>query len=131
MSRFRILSLLLLILLSSSFTGCARREAVDEAPELEVILEVVPAPASTGPSTLLIQISKGPQGEVGEFLIDVRGDMSHAGMTPVIVTGARGESGSYAIPFEWTMAGDWYITITATLPDGRRLLRTLPIQVRP
>jgi hypothetical protein len=69
--------------------------------------------------------------EIGDFTIDVRGDMSHAGMTPEIVTEAKGELGTYAVPFEWTMAGDWIITISAKLPDGRNLIRTLPVQVEP
>jgi hypothetical protein len=57
--------------------------------------------------------------------------MSHAGMTPVIVERANGEAGTYAVPFEWTMAGDWIVTISATLPDGRSLVRTLPVRVEP
>jgi hypothetical protein len=79
----------------------------------------------------MIKIDDSANEQIANFPIDVRGDMSHAGMTPVLVTAAKGEAGIYAVPFEWTMAGDWFITITGTLPDGRTLIRTLPVQVNP
>jgi hypothetical protein len=129
MSRLKLLSILLL--LSLLLPACGRRESVDEAPELMVELEVIPSPPNPGPTLLMIQILDERGGEIEEFTLDVRGDMSHAGMTPVIVERANGRAGTYAVPFEWTMAGDWFVTITATLPDGRSLVRTLPVRVEP
>ncbi len=129
MSPSRILRLLLLFTISLS--GCGRRDARDEAPELVVEMQVIPAPPTTGASLLMIQISNGQDAGAGDFSIDVRGDMSHAGMTPVIVNQVKGEEGTFAVPFEWTMAGDWVITISAIMPDGRLLLRTLPVLVEP
>jgi len=51
--------------------------------------------------------------------IAVRGDMNHAGMVPVEATAVEVGDGLYRADFEWTMAGDWIVTVTATLPDGR------------
>jgi hypothetical protein len=119
------------LLFTISLPGCGRREARDEAPELVVEIQVIPAPPTTGASLLMIQISNGQDAGAGDFSIDVRGDMSHAGMTPVIVNQVKGEEGTFAVPFEWTMAGDWVITISAIMPDGRLLLRTLPVLVEP
>lgn len=51
--------------------------------------------------------------------IEVRGDMNHAGMMPVISTATNEGDGVYFADFEWTMAGDWIVTVTATLADGR------------
>ena len=127
MSRFRLLSTLFFFLLV--LPGCGRRVSVDEAPELYVEIEIIPSPPNTGPTLLMIKVTGEQGSDIGDFTIDVRGDMSHAGMTPVIVTEAKGELGTYAVPFEWTMAGDWILTITAKLPDGRNLIRTLPVQV--
>ncbi len=129
MCRFRHLSLLLLLIFGTP--ACSRRAAIDEAPELEVVMEPYPIPAIIGPSLLTIRINDEAGNPAGDFTIDVRGDMSHAGMTPVIVTGTAGEDGIFSVPFEWTMAGDWVITITAMLPDGRMLLRSLPLRVEP
>jgi hypothetical protein len=129
MFRSKVLSLSFILI--TLVSACARRQTVDQAPELNLDLAVIPSPPSTGPTLLQIQITD-PDGEPpGNFNLSIRGDMSHAGMEPVIVEDARGEAGIYAIPFEWTMAGDWFVTITATLPDGRTLMRTLPVQVEP
>ena len=51
--------------------------------------------------------------------VEIVGDMTHAGMVPVIVEAVEGEPGLYrAEDFEFTMAGDWLITADIDLPDG-------------
>ena len=124
--RLRIAFLLGLVL-----TGCGRQTPIDEAPELRVEMDVLPSPANTGQTLLMIQITDAQGHAPGDFTIDVRGDMSHAGMAPVIVSQVEGEDGIFAVPFEWTMAGDWFVSISARLPDGRVLLRILPSHVKP
>lgn len=53
--------------------------------------------------------------------VRINGDMTHAGMAPVIVDAPEIGSGLYQSQgFRFTMAGDWLITTTVTLPDGRR-----------
>ncbi len=129
MSRSGILrSLILIVLLLSA---CSRRETLDQAPEVIVEMEVIPSPPSVGPSLLMITITRPDGDPIEDFNLDARGDMSHAGMTPVIVEQVAGEAGIFAIPFEWTMAGDWIVTLSASLPDGRSLLRTIPVEVGP
>ena len=129
MSRLKLLSVFLL--LAIILPECSRREVVDEAPELSVDMEIIPSPANPGPAILMIHIMDANKTAMGELTLDIRGDMSHAGMTPIIVDAVIGETGTYAVPFEWTMAGDWFVTISTTLPDGRTLLRTLPVRVEP
>jgi hypothetical protein len=94
-------------------------------------MEIIPSPPQSGPALLMIHLTGEQYKEIGEFTLNVRGDMTHAGMTPVIITQVKGELGTYAVPFEWTMAGDWILTISAELPDGRNLLRSFPVQVEP
>lgn len=88
-------------------------------------------PPSPGPALLMIQIVDENGVGMGELVLNIRGDMSHAGMAPVIVDEVAGEAGSFAVPFEWTMAGDWLVNIRATLQDGRMLIRTFPVRVDP
>jgi hypothetical protein len=38
-------------------------------------------------------------------------------------------AGEYRAAFEWTMAGDWIVTVTATLPDGHVATRQFPITI--
>mgnify|MGYP001821836650 FL=1 len=50
----------------------------------------------------------------------VEGNMSHAGMVPVLDTAVAEDPGRYGISdFGFTMAGDWILTVQAVLPDGR------------
>jgi hypothetical protein len=52
--------------------------------------------------------------------IAVRGDMTHAGMAPVLGEAAQPDDDNvYRVPFEWTMGGDWILTVDVTLADGR------------
>jgi hypothetical protein len=52
--------------------------------------------------------------------INVRGDMNHAGMTPVLRDVNASSAGEYRVNFDWSMGGDWILTITAILSDGSR-----------
>jgi hypothetical protein len=62
--------------------------------------------------------------------VTLRGDMSHAGMRPVLANATGTGQGQYTTDFEWTMAGDWTVTIEATLPDGRVKRATFPFTVQ-
>jgi hypothetical protein len=60
--------------------------------------------------------------------------MTHPGMAPIEATAvATGlTTGEYRADFAFTMAGDWVLLVTATLPDGRRIERRIDIaNVRP
>ena len=53
--------------------------------------------------------------------VSVTGDMTHAGMVPVVREAAELEPGVFvADDFEFTMAGDWILTADVRLPDGGR-----------
>lgn len=52
--------------------------------------------------------------------VEVHGDMTHAGMAPVIAAALEVEPGLYRTEaFGFTMAGDWIITAQAKAQDGR------------
>lgn len=46
-------------------------------------------------------------------------NMSHAGMTPVFAGAEEIEPGRYQAMMELSMAGDWYVVVHVSLPDGR------------
>jgi hypothetical protein len=54
--------------------------------------------------------------------------MSHAGMAPVFADARETESGRYQSTMELSMAGDWFILVHVTLPDGRKLDRRFDIK---
>ena len=54
--------------------------------------------------------------------------MSHAGMTPVIADASETEPGRYSATMELSMAGDWFIIVYMTLPDGGKVKRQFEIK---
>lgn len=58
---------------------------------------------------------------VSGALLEVEGNMTHAGMEPIFVSATEVAPGDYRAPLEWTMGGDWLLTIRGTLPDGTEI----------
>jgi hypothetical protein len=54
--------------------------------------------------------------------------MSHAGMVPVFAEARETESGRYQSGMELSMAGDWFILVHATLPEGRKIDRQFELK---
>lgn len=86
---------------------------------------------AAGPATLEITVLDLAGRPVNDATVTVRGDMTHAGMQPVMATAAPMGNGVYEAAFDWTMAGDWIVTVTATVPDGRSGTQEFPATVVP
>ena len=87
------------------------------APGLQTRLELDGEPA-LGQLPLTVFVLDENGGVEGAS-IEIVGDMTHAGMVPVIVEAVESEPGFYrADDFEFTMAGDWLITADIELPNG-------------
>ena len=79
---------------------------------------VDPDPALVGLTQAVVTLTGADGQPVTGARVTLKGDMSHAGMQPVLVDAAEASPGSYRSEFAWTMSGDWIVTVTATLPDG-------------
>jgi hypothetical protein len=127
-----LLSLVALILVMST-TGCQRASQQaerDQAPEIAAVLAVDPDPAVVGPATVQLQLTGASGAPIEDATnVSLKGDMSHAGMQPVLAEASGGAGGVYEAQWVWTMAGDWFVTVTATLPDGRTLVRRFELTV--
>ena len=87
-------------------------------------------PVRVGREKLLQQFELDLPGlRAEQVAVQVRGDMSHAGMVPVLRTALPGDAGAYTAPFEWTMAGDWVLTVEFTLADGRTGTETFDFSI--
>jgi len=53
--------------------------------------------------------------------LECRGFMSHPGMAPITGAAAERADGVYEVRLQFTMAGDWIVLVTGSLPDGRTL----------
>ncbi len=122
----------LLWMMSVLLTGaCTRRSAVtDQAPEIQVdIVDLRPDPPTLGEADLVIRLSDADGSPLSGASVSLKGDMTHAGMTPVFSDAVDEGDGRYRTTFEWTMAGDWILTVTGTLADGRAFQRELQVGV--
>lgn len=110
MNRLAILLIFALLL-----AGC-RQSAQTALAEIEIGLRT--EMLAVGDATLVITLTDATGQPVSAQKVEVRGDMTHAGMQPVLAKSTKGENGVYEVPFEWTMSGDWIVTVKATMPDG-------------
>jgi hypothetical protein len=99
-------------------SGCARASRQAGSADVHMSLTAVPFPARVGESRLVIQIADENDRPVDKAHLQIKGDMTHSGMVPVLAEIDGGTGGLYEIPFEWTMAGDWVVTVDLRLPDG-------------
>lgn len=75
-------------------------------------------PVTGGDSPVTITLTTESGSPITDALVEVVGDMAHAGMMPISATGEHTGGGQYHVPLRWTMAGDWQVTVTVTLADG-------------
>lgn len=62
--------------------------------------------------------------------VKVTGDMTHAGMVPVLADAQEVEQGLYSSQnFEFTMAGDWIVTTEVELSSGEKGMDELKLTV--
>lgn len=128
------LIILLALLMLVVVTGACRQSSGGGAvgtPAAEITLSFAhePDPAQVGDATLLITLRDPNDAPINDATVRVRGDMNHAGMQPVLAELDAGQGGVYRIPFEWTMAGDWFVVVNVTLADGSALSQRFELQV--
>lgn len=119
-------------MLLSIAAGCGRIQRPDPTTpdRYKVTLAIEPSPAVTGPSALAVSLQDQGGQPVDGARLEVEANMTHPGMIPVLASAAQSEAGVYRVPLEWSMAGDWYVDLSFTLPDGQRVARRFPVQVR-
>ena len=99
------------------FAGCSAN-----ATRVTVAWTIDPAPPVAGADTVVhMRLSRAEQPLRGARLrLDAH--MTHPGMRPIEADVAEEENGSYRSRLRLSMAGDWLLVVTGTLPDGRRIV---------
>lgn len=92
--------------------------------------ELASEPA-VGPAEVRVTVLEGGEPVEGAG-VEIVGDMTHAGMAPVLAdaTDADGAAGVYlSEDFEFSMAGDWILTVDVTYPDGSEVREEVRLTV--
>ncbi len=110
--------------------ACARvSQGQETEPDVNIELTVDPSPATIGEATLYFELREAQGQPIEGASFNVKGDMSHAGMMPVLGDSEEIGDGNYSVPFGWTMAGDWILTVSGELPDGQSFSRTFELTI--
>ncbi len=116
----------ILILLLLSLAACKPPQDKTSAnlnsssSSLKAQIELAENP-KLGPSVISVYVLDNNQALSGAK-VEVTGDMSHAGMVPVISEALETEAGLYQTKdFEFTMAGDWILSVVVKTADGKKL----------
>jgi hypothetical protein len=106
--------------------ACARQAAVGD--DVRVEWKVQPNPPVAGAAALgTMTLREGDGRVVRGADVSVIAHMSHPGMTPVLAKVEQRQDGICDVQLQFTMAGDWVIRVTGTLPDGRSLDKWLDV----
>ena len=113
-------------------TGCGRirRESTVDDPRVKLEMAVEPAAPAIGPARLIFTLTDVSGTPINDATLDIEGNMTHAGMVPVLAQATSGQNGQYVVPFEWTMSGDWIVTVDVLLADGQQFSQQIPVGVQ-
>ena len=113
-------------------TGCGRIQREQSPGDLGYTLTMLiePAPATVGASHLIFTLTDPADQPIDNATLAIEGNMTHAGMVPVLAQSSAGVGGQYSVPIEWTMSGDWLVTVQVTLADGQSFSQQFPVGVQ-
>ena len=108
-----------------ALVGCGRGDR--DLSDVAVELVIEPAPPQIGPATLTVTLRDASGQPISGAVVELEGNMSHAGMVPVTAQASEVAPGRYQASLEFTMGGDWFILVRADLPDGRSMERMVDV----
>jgi hypothetical protein len=106
--------------------GCRHR--TESSSDLTLAHEVSPQPPRVGQVTITLRLLDASAQPVTGAFMKLEGHMLHPGMVPVFAEARETEPGRYRSTLELSMAGDWYVLVTVTLPDNRKFERQFEIK---
>ena len=107
--------------------GC--RGPLGATPDVLVEHEISPQPPRVGPAVFNLSLTDAASSKpLGGARVRLEGNMTHAGMPPAFAEASELGPGRYRATLEFTMGGDWVVTVHAALPDGRKLERRFDVK---
>lgn len=112
----------LIFLMIFTLGACSGR-ASQQGNGGDVEINLSSGSSGVGKTVIVLTVTDSQGQPVSDADVVAKGDMTHAGMVPVLGEGTTGAAGKVEIPWEWTMAGEWVVTADVTLPDGTTATR--------
>jgi hypothetical protein len=111
--------LILMLVFAVMLVACGRDAERATASDLRITL--IPAPEGATSDYLTVQVADAGGQPITDAVVSLEGNMNHAGMAPVFGEGVTDDAdgtadGAYRVPFQFTMDGDWIITVQITRP---------------
>jgi hypothetical protein len=120
---------LLVLALALALVACDPPSDGDADPRRPIAVALLDVPARVGPAVVEVR----PQldgASVAGAAVRVVGDMTHAGMVPVVADATDTGGGVYrTTDFLFDMAGDWVLSVDVTYPDGTVRSTSLAVSV--
>ncbi|MFN2292110.1 MAG: FixH family protein [Anaerolineae bacterium] len=113
------------LVLLLTLLGCAR--GMQDLPDVGVDLSIEPDPPQMGPATVTVILTDAEGQPLEGAQMEIEGNMSHAGMVPVLAVARETSPGRYQAELEFTMVGDWFMLVRADLADGRSMERKIDL----
>ena len=116
----------LVLLLAGLACACRQQTIQSSDVQLDLVFSHTRVGAATARLTVRDKTGKSIENPGS---IRLRGDMTHAGMQPVIVEAESSQDGMYELPFEWTMAGDWIVEASLKLASGATVSHSFALSI--
>jgi hypothetical protein len=129
MRKLALVSLCLGVALLLSGCRQSQQSPTPAAAAIQIMLDTSPV-FTEGKADLLVIVLDANNAPINDAKIEVVGDMTHAGMAPSFGNAAQGSDGKYRVPFEWTMGGEWIVTVNVTLSDGQVVSQKFNVNVK-
>ncbi len=117
-----------LLVVAASILSWACRRTSENDVNLRIEHEITPQPIRVGVETVSLKLTDGFGKPVTGARVTLEGNMSHAGMSPVFAKTTEVTPGNYRGSIEFSMGGDWIITVRAGLTDGKELERQFEVK---
>ncbi|HEY2910540.1 MAG TPA: FixH family protein [Gemmataceae bacterium] len=114
-------------LLALAAAGCSGPGS-DAAPDIKVELAFQPSPPKVGAAEATVTLADAGGQPVRGAAVKLEGNMNHAGMAPAFADAKETEPGHYKAEMNFTMGGDWFVLVNATLADGRKITRKVDVR---
>jgi YtkA-like len=106
--------------------GCHREKKQTLDAKVELAFAPTPPQVGTSKVTLLLKDKSG--NPLAGAKVNIEGNMNHAGMKPSFATLTEDAPGHYTGTLEFTMGGDWFVLVTAAMPDGRSIEHKIDVK---